>query len=63
MGKSIICAMSEGLRLARCVLYTGEMGNYYKILNVKSERKRPHWNNSRRLQNDMKMDLKDIRLC
>ena len=55
--------MSEGLRLARCVLYTGEMGNYYKILNVKSERKRPHWNNSRRLQNDMKMDLKDIRLC
>jgi len=51
------------VRRARCVSCTGEMRNYCKILNVKAESKRPHGNDSQRLQNDMRMDLKDIRLC
>jgi hypothetical protein len=60
---SIICAMGEGVRRAKCVSCTGEMRNYYKILNVKYKSKKQHGNDSQRLQSDMKMDLKDIRTC
>jgi hypothetical protein len=52
--------MGEGGETGECVLRTGEMRNYYKILQVKSERTWPRGSNSRRLLNDMKMDLKEI---
>lgn len=63
MGNSAICAMGQGVKWARYVSCIGEMRNCYKILNVKSKGKRPHENDTRRLQNDMKLDLEDIRPC
>ena len=63
MRNSIICAMGQGVKWARCVSCIGEMRNYYKILNVKYKGKKADENDTRRLQNDMKVDLKDIRSC
>jgi len=40
----------------------GEMGNAYKILVRKSERKRPPWRLKNRWEDNIKLDLKN-RIC